>query len=597
MAMRAIQLQHSARRAVIRPQLLLRRGFHVSPRLLLGAAPSSGSESKGPSRARLLSEGTPEWIEQWSPEVFRKVGYGMAAGVVATGALGGPLTGLVVAVPVAGYWWLGLRDLKQESSTLKRNFPVLANIRFLLESIRPEIRQYFIESDSESVPFSRAHRSVVYARAKGSPDTLPFGTRRDLYKEGYEWICHSMYPAKPSDVELRATVGGPLVTQKYSAALLNVSAMSYGALSDNAILALSSAAKAGSFYHNTGEGGISRFHLEGGGSLVWNVGTGYFGCRGEDGKFDPEKFLENSTRPNVKMIEIKLSQGAKPGHGGILPGAKVTPLIAEARGVKIGQDCNSPPLHSAFGGPRGLVDFVDQMRELSGGKPVGVKMCVGQHDEVAALVGAMVEKGPGHGPDFFTVDGSEGGTGAAPPEFSNSVGTPLVEGLVLVDDLLRGAGLREDVKVICSGKVTSGFGIVRNLSLGADLCNSARGMMFALGCIQALKCGTNHCPTGIATQDPKLMSGLHVPSKTERVRRFQQKTVHTATEIISAAGVSNPAELSRSMIKLRRDGVNSASYGELFPPCQPGSLLEGTAPEPLQEVWRQGQAKLASTKN
>ncbi|CAB1103239.1 unnamed protein product [Ectocarpus sp. CCAP 1310/34] len=553
-------------------------------------------ESKGPSRARLLSEGTPEWIEQWSPEVFRKVGYGMAAGVVATGALGGPLTGLAAAVPVAGYWWLGLRDLKQESSTLKRNFPVLANIRFLLESIRPEIRQYFIESDSESVPFSRAHRSVVYARAKGCPDTLPFGTRRDLYKEGYEWICHSMYPAKPSDVELRATVGGPLVTQKYSAALLNVSAMSYGALSDNAILALSSAAKAGSFYHNTGEGGISRFHLEGGGSLVWNVGTGYFGCRGEDGKFDPEKFRENSTRPNVKMIEIKLSQGAKPGHGGILPGAKVTSLIAEARGVKIGQDCNSPPLHSAFGGPRRLVDFVDQMRELSGGKPVGVKMCVGQYDEVAALVGAMVEKGPGHGPDFFTVDGSEGGTGAAPPEFSNSVGTPLVEGLVLVDDLLRGAGLREDVKVICSGKVTSGFGIVRNLSLGADLCNSARGMMFALGCIQALKCGTNHCPTGIATQDPKLMSGLHVPSKTERVLRFQQKTVHTATEIISAAGVSNPAELSRSMIKLRRDGVNSASYGELFPPCQPGSLLEGTAAEPLQEVWRQGQAKLASTK-
>ncbi|CAM9566539.1 unnamed protein product, partial [Ectocarpus fasciculatus] len=353
---------------------LLRRGFHVSPRLLLGVTPSPGSGSKEPSRARLLSEGVPDWIEQWSPEVFRKVGYGMAAGVVATGALGGPLTGLVVAVPVAGYWWVGLRDLKQESSTLKRNFPVLANVRFLLESIRPEIRQYFIESDSESVPFSRAHRSVVYARAKGSSDTLPFGTRRDLYKEGYEWICHSMYPAKPSDVELRATVGGPLVTQKYSAALLNVSAMSYGALSDNAILALSSAAKAGSFYHNTGEGGISRFHLEGGGSLVWNVGTGYFGCRGEDGKFDPEKFRENSTRPNVKMIEIKLSQGAKPGHGGILPGAKVTPLIAEARGVKVGQDCNSPPLHSAFGGPRGLVDFVDQMRELSGGKPVGVKM-------------------------------------------------------------------------------------------------------------------------------------------------------------------------------------------------------------------------------
>ncbi|KAG5177857.1 hypothetical protein JKP88DRAFT_270645 [Tribonema minus] len=404
-----------------------------------------------------------------------------------------PAQGAIAAVPVALFWYRGLKDMAQDSHTVLRNFPVLGHIRFLLEasdckaaSLRPEIRQYFIESDTDSVPFSRAQRSIVYQRAKLQTDNLPFGTRRNTYGEGYEWIKHSLSPVHLDDACGRKVVGGPHCKQPYSASIMNVSAMSYGSISKNAVLALNGGAKMGGFYHNTGEGGLSKYHLEPGGDIVWNIGTGYFGCRAEDGSFSPTAFSANASRPQVKMIEIKLSQGAKPAHGGILPAAKVSADIAEARGVPQGMDCISPPGHSEFAGPAGLVRFADRSAALSDAPSLlcsAFISCVGNHVELAGIVRAMQESGSG--PDFINIDGGEGGTGAAPPEFSNSVGTPLVDAVALATDLLIGAGIRERVTVICAGKVLSGFSIVRNMALGADICNSARAMMFALGCIQA----------------------------------------------------------------------------------------------------------------
>jgi glutamate synthase domain-containing protein 2 len=392
--------------------------------------------------------------------------------------------------------------------------------------VRPEIRQYFVEADLEGTPFNRENRSLIYSRSKKMSDTMPLGTRRDVYEVGYEWVNHSIWAEVVPKENERITFGGPDCLQPYSGSILNISGMSYGALSENAIVALSTAAKLGGFYHNTGEGGISRFHREGGGDLVWNVGTGYFGCRTEGGQFCERMFAENACTPQVKMVEIKLSQGAKPAHGGMLPKEKITPAIAEARGLVgrgLTEDCNSPARHSAFANPRELMLFVRKLRGLSGGKPVGFKLCVGRPKEFAALVRAMLETGVA--PDFITVDGGEGGTGAAPPEFSNHVGMPLMEGIWVVRSILEGAGLRDRVKIIASGRVVSGFSLVKALAMGADACNAARAMMFALGCIQALKCNTNKCPTGITTQDPELMQGLHVPSKALRVANFQMGTV------------------------------------------------------------------------
>ena len=452
--------------------------------------------------------------------------------------------------------------------------------------LRPEIRQYFIEADDSEKPFDRHHRAVAYQRAKDVRDTLPFGTRRDVYSPGYEWANHSMFPCNLDITKGRVVIGGKDCLQKYDASILNISAMSFGALSDAAIRTLSTAAKMGSFYHNTGEGGISRFHLEGGGDLVWNVGTGYFGCRTVDGKFNPEKFAENATKPNVKMIEIKLSQGAKPGHGGLLPGAKVTQYIAEARGVSTGVDCHSPPRHSAFSSADGLVSFIKQLRDLSGGKPIGFKLCVGRPEEFTAIVAAMVDRQIF--PDFITVDGAEGGTGAAPPEFSDSIGSPLVEGLTLVDSVLIGAGIRDQIRIIASGKVLSGFSIVRNLALGADVCNSARAMLFALGCIQALKCDTNKCPTGITTQDPELVKGIDVGSKSVRVMNFQKKTVEAAMDIIGAIGVESCEQVKREHIMKRISIGKSMSFAELYPVPTPGSLMSQSGPKLIQEAWNSG---------
>ena len=505
----------------------------------------------------------------WSPSAFRAVGVGLIAGSAATAVLVGPLPGAAAAILTAGFWKVGLDDMKQTSHSILRNFPVLGHLRYILESIRPEIRQYFIESDADGAPFDRQHRNIAYQRAKGAPDTLPFGTRRDVYEEGYEYAAHSLWPTVAKEANSRVLFGSAAngCTQPYSSSLYNVSGMSYGALSENAVLALSRAAKMGNFYHNTGEGGMSRFHLEGGGDLVWNVGTGMFGCgQGTMTRtFDPKMFADNAQRPNCKMIELKLSQGAKPAHGGMLPKAKITAAIAEARGLAypaVG-DCNSPARHSAFNTPEQMMEFIARLRELSGGKPVGYKLCLGRPEEFARLVRASLTTGIV--PDFITVDGAEGGTGAAPPEFSNSVGMPMAEGLTLVHAMLLGAGLRDRVRIVAAGKVLTGFSLVRTLAMGADVCNAARAMLFSIGCIQSFKCNTNTCPTGITTQDPRLMAGLDVPDKAERARQFHAKTVHVALEIVGALGHESASQVTGKDVLRRVAGHGLRNMNEIYP--------------------------------
>ncbi|GBG25880.1 Ferredoxin-dependent glutamate synthase [Hondaea fermentalgiana] len=541
------------------------------------------------------SGGLPDFIEHWSRDLFKKTGAGLAVGAGVLGLAWGPSLGTFAAAGFVGaYWALGMRDMAQPSHTIRRNFPVLGHMRYLLESVRPEIRQYFIEDDNEGKPFSREQRSIVYQRAKGMSDTQPFGTRRDVYTEGYEWVNQSIWPCEVAEEKKRVTIGNHDCKQPYSASRLNISAMSYGALSDNAILALNEAAKAGNFYHNTGEGGVSRFHLQPGGDIVWNIGTGYFGCRNKNGTFDAAQFSDRVADPRIKMVEIKISQGAKPGHGGMLPGIKVTEKIAEARGVEVGETCNSPPGHSAFKDARGLIRFVDHLRELSDGKPVGFKLCMGKPTEIAAIIGAMREMDVY--PDFITVDGAEGGTGAAPSEFSNHIGFPLQDALQFVNNMLVGADVRDNVKVIASGKVITGFSMVRAHALGADVCNSARAMMFALGCIQALKCNTNKCPTGITTSDPELMAGLHVPTKADRVERFHNKTLQNFFEIVGAMGLEDPRLLGPTHVMRRTaGGTYIQSYGGIFPMLQPGDLISRSAekhPSNIQAFWDQGQELL-----
>ncbi|RMG46731.1 MAG: FMN-binding glutamate synthase family protein [Acidobacteria bacterium] len=525
----------------------------------------------------------PGFIEHWSPKVFLAVSaVALAATCVAGYFEHGALWCLVVIVPLVV---LGLVDMFQTSHAIRRNFPVIGHLRYVLESLRPEIRQYFVESDLEENPISREKRSIVYQRAKGELDTLPFGTRADVYRVGYEWIAHSMAPVDASGEaeSYRVAIGEGRCAKPYRAALLNVSAMSFGSLSANAILALNEGARLGGFYHNTGEGGISPYHLKPGGDLVWQIGTGYFGCRKPDGTFCPESFQKGAAHEQVRMIEVKLSQGAKPGHGGILPGRKVTEEIARIRHVPAGKDVISPPAHTAFRTPRELLAFLDELRELSGGKPVGFKLCVGRRRDFLAIVKAMVETGS-H-PDFITVDGGEGGTGAAPLEFSNSVGMPLADGLNFVHNALVGAGLREKVKIIAAGKITTGFHVLHKIALGADLTNAARAMMIALGCIQALKCNTNQCPVGVATQDPRLMRGLVVADKARRVANFQRKTVEAAFELLGAAGLRRPDELGPQHIFRRTASGQIRSLAEIHPPLSPGALLDGSAPEEWLRLW------------
>jgi glutamate synthase domain-containing protein 2 len=453
--------------------------------------------------------------------------------------------------------------------------------------------QYFIESDTNGRPISRIYRSVVYQRAKQQTDTTPFGTQLDLYEEGYEWMNHSIaaLDAHGLNHHPRIIVGGPDCRQPYSASILNVSAMSFGSLSSAAIEALNGGAKMGQFAHNTGEGGVSSYHDHPQGDLIWQVGTGYFGCRSKDGGFDPEKFAVRSTTSNIKMIELKLSQGAKPGHGGILPAKKNTAEIAKIRGVEQGTAVLSPPYHKAFSTPIGLLELIQQMRELSGGKPIGFKLCIGQPSEFIAICKAMVKTGIY--PDFITVDGGEGGTGAAPVEFSNSVGMPFKEGLAFAHDCLIGFDLKQHIKLLASGKIITGFDIIRAMALGADATYSARAMMLALGCIQALECNKNSCPTGVATQNPELVAGLVVSDKTQRVAHFHEQTVKSVVELLAAAGLSDPSELERKHI-YRRISLNEIKrYNQIFTGMGKGALLQAeTVPQKWLDEWEHADASV-----
>jgi glutamate synthase domain-containing protein 2 len=483
---------------------------------------------------------------------------------------------------------LGFRDTRQTRHSVLRNYPVIGHLRFLLEFIRPEMRQYFIEGDNEAAPFSRQQRSLVYQRAKGDPDKRPFGTQVNVGAVGYEWINHSMLPTVLPTHDFRVLIGDGRA-QPYSASIFNISAMSFGALSANAILALNEGARRGNFAHDTGEGSISRYHRQNGGDLIWEVGSGYFGCRNADGSFNEERFAENATLPQVRMIEIKLSQGAKPGHGGVLPGPKVTLEIAEARGVQPWIDCVSPARHAAFSTPLEMMVFIERLRELSGGKPVGFKLCLGHPWEWFAIAKAMLESGVT--PDFIVVDGAEGGTGAAPLEFTDHVGAPLQEGLLLVHNTLVGLNLRSRIKLGCAGKVVSAFDIARMMALGADWCNAARGFMFALGCIQAQSCHTGHCPTGVTTQDPVRQKALVVPAKSERVYNFHEQTLHALKELVQAAGLNHPGEITASHIVRRHSDHRVKLLVNLLPFVEPGALLAGDLQHQVfRTYWPMAQA-------
>lgn len=471
---------------------------------------------------------------------------------------------------------IGFFDYFQTKHTVLRNFPVVGHFRYFFESIRPEINQYFIESNTDGKPFSREDRSVVYQRAKRTLDTLPFGTQKDVYELGYEWLNHSVSPIYVDPSSLRVTVGGPQCKKPYTASIFNVAAMSYGSISKNAVMALNLGAKIGNFAHNTGEGGLSSYHLQGG-DLIWQIGTAYFGCRTPDGRFDPEQFREKAALEEVKMIELKLSQGAKPGQGGILPAKKLNKEISEIRGVPMGKDVISPPAHSEFSTPVGLIEFIQRLRELSGGKPVGFKLCIGKRREFLAICKAIYKTGIY--PDFISLDGGEGGTGAAPLEFSNHVGSPLIPSLIFVHNALVGFSLRDKIKVISSGKITTGEDIVKQLCLGADLCYSARAMMFALGCIQALRCNTNKCPVGVTTQDPNLVAGLVVSDKKDRVACFHDETVKSVAELIGAMGIERTEDL-RQWHVMRRIGPNEVRhYGEIYEYLEDGDLLKDDLPK------------------
>lgn len=481
---------------------------------------------------------------------------------------------------------MGIYDMIQTKKTILRNFPLLGRMRYLLESIGPEIRQYFVETDLDGKPFNRQQRSLVYQRSKKALDSQPFGTQLDVYDEGYEFINHSIRAIPFSDVNEnpRVKIGSSQCEKPYLASMFNISAMSFGSLSKNAILALNDGAKQGGFYHNTGEGGLSPYHLTGG-DVVWNIGTGYFSCRTNDGKFSFEEFTKRAVLDNVKMIEIKFSQGAKPGHGGILPKEKVTDEIAAIRLVQKGNDILSPPMHSVFTTPLELMEFVKLLRKGSGGKPIGMKICIGNKSEFLSICKAMVATKTYL--DFITVDGGEGGTGAAPQEYSDHVGMPLRDALAFVYDALNGFGIKDQIKIICSGKIITGFDIVKSLSIGADLCNSARGMMFALGCIQALQCHSNTCPTGVATQNPDLEKGLVPEEKSIRVARYQHETVKSAVDLMASAGISHPDDVGRNVVSTRIDRTRIATFEEIYPELESGCLVnENTVPERFLMAWK-----------
>ncbi len=489
----------------------------------------------------------------------------------------------IVILPLAA---LGIYDMAQRKHTVLRLYPVIGHLRYIFESIRPEIQQYFVESDTNGKPISREFRALVYQRAKGQRDTRPFGTLFDVYQNGYEWINHSLAPKPVHDKNPRIRFGSSECSQPYDASPLNISAMSFGALSQHAIMALNNGAKAGGFAHNTGEGGLSPYHLKYGGDLIWQIGTGYFGCRDSDGDFDEALFAEKAGQNVVKMIEIKLSQGAKPGHGGILPAIKLTQEIADIRHVPMGHDVISPPAHTAFSTPLGLLEFVRKLRVLSGGKPVGFKLCVGRRTEFMSICKAMIESGIT--PDFITVDGGEGGTGAAPIELTNSVGMPLRDGLIFVHNALIGSGLRERIRIIASGKAVSAFHVLRLLALGADTVNAARAMMFAIGCIQSRQCHQDTCPTGVATQNPARFKALDIDGKSIRVANYHESMIENLMELIAAAGLNKLDELRPAHINHRVNGTDIKNYSQLYPCIADECFLSGKdMPEDWRDDWEQ----------
>ena len=489
---------------------------------------------------------------------------------------------------------IGLRDVIQKHHSILRNYPLIGHLRFLLEYIRPEIRQYFLEDDEEKLPFSRNQRAMVYSRSKKDNDKRGFGSIKSMYGSEGEWLGHSNSPCHPDPSTFRIQVGGPGCLQPYSLSIFNISAMSFGSLSPNAIRALNRGAKLGGFAHDTGEGSISSYHREFGGDIIWEIGSGYFGCRTADGRFSEEKFTAQVVDPQIKMIEIKLSQGAKPGHGGVLPGAKVTAEIAATRGVPIGEDCISPAHHAEFSSPLELMKFIARLRKLSGGKPVGFKLCVGQPWEFFGIAKAMLETGIS--PDFIVVDGSEGGTGAAPVEFTDHVGMPLRDGLRLVHNTLVGINKRKEIAIGASGKIISGYDIIRAIALGADWCNSARGFMFALGCIQSRTCHTDKCPTGVATQDLGRQKALVVPDKAERVFAFHENTVASLADLIGSAGLMHPTEITPDYLLCRDGSGKITSLASQLPSLTPGALLQGAAaslqkdlPQEYVQYWDRAQ--------
>jgi glutamate synthase domain-containing protein 2 len=496
----------------------------------------------------------------------------LGVALLAAGGVPGDIGAVVLALLLC----LAIYDLVQRRHSILRNYPLAGHLRFLFEAIRPEIQQYFIERNYDGRPYDRDTRTVIYERAKGIHGEQAFGTERDVAEPGYEWLLHTNAPLDPPEAQPRVRIGGPECTQPYDMALLNVSAMSFGALSANAIRALNGGARLGGFAHDTGEGGLTKYHLENGGDLIWEIGSGYFGARTKDGRFDPDLFREKAAHEQVKCVSVKLSQGAKPGIGGVLPGAKVSAEIAEARGVPKGQKCVSPSHHSAFSTPRELVRFLAEMRRLAGGKPTGFKLCIGARHEFLAICKAMLAEGTA--PDFIVVDGSEGGTGAAPQEYEDHVGTPLTEGLMMVHNALVGTGLRDRIRIGASGKVATGSDIVKRLAQGADYTNAARAMMMAVGCIQAQVCHTNKCPVGVTTQDARRARALDVPDKTLRVKRFQEATVAQAQQIIGSMGADSPAEIRPWMLIRRVDEVTTASFADLYEWLEPGELLAAPPP-------------------
>ncbi len=510
------------------------------------------------------------------------------AGLAGVWADPGSLAAQGALVVGGAFTALGLHDYFQTRHAILRNYPIAAHLRFLLEEIRPEMRQYFFEDEKHAMPFSRDKRSVVYQRAKGVLDKRPFGTNYDVYADGFEWLTHSLTPAPTPDSNFRLRIGGRECAAPYDASLFNISAMSFGALSANAIRALNKGAAFGGFAHDTGEGGFSPHHRAGGGDVIWEIGSGYFGARDAQGRFSPERFAQTAADPQIKMVELKLNQGAKPGHGGVLPAPKVTQEIARTRGVPMGVDCVSPASHSAFSTPLELMTLIGEMRRLSGGKPAGFKLCIGHEWEFLAICKAMAETGVY--PDFIVVDGSEGGTGAAPLEFMDHLGKPLREGLSFVHNALIGIDARDRVKIGASGKIASAFDMARAIALGADWCNSARGFMFALGCIQSQSCHTDMCPTGVATQDPGRQRALVVPDKARRVADFHANTLHALAELTAAAGLNHPARFEGRHVTRRLSPHETATYAQIYPRIERGELLQGARDPRLRDAWNMAQA-------